>query len=59
MPMKKSRFTEEQIVFSLKQAELGTTVPEPTVRQSQHHAMLAYREHLIDFCSRLEALVLW
>lgn len=26
--MKKSRFTEEQIVFSLKQAELGTSVPE-------------------------------
>jgi len=26
--MKKSRFTEEQIVFALKQAELGTPVPE-------------------------------
>lgn len=26
--MKKSRFTEEQIAFSLKQAELGTTVAE-------------------------------
>ena len=26
--MKKSRFTEEQIVFALKQAELGTSVPE-------------------------------
>ena len=26
--MKKSRFTEEQIVFALKQAELGTHVPE-------------------------------
>ena len=24
----KSRFTEEQIVFALKQAELGTSVPE-------------------------------
>ena len=26
--MKKSRFTEEQIVFALKQAELGMSVPE-------------------------------
>ena len=26
--MKKSRFTEEQIVFALKQAEMGTSVPE-------------------------------
>ncbi len=26
--MKKSRFTEGQIVFALKQAELGTPVPE-------------------------------
>lgn len=26
--MKKSRFTKEQIVFALKQAELGTSVPE-------------------------------
>ena len=26
--MKKSRFTEEQIVFTLKQAELRTSVPE-------------------------------
>ena len=28
VPIKKSRFTEEQIVFSLKQAELGTSVPD-------------------------------
>lgn len=26
--MKKSQFPEEQIVFALKQAELGTSVPE-------------------------------
>lgn len=26
--MKKSRLTEEQIVFALKQAELGTSVPD-------------------------------
>ena len=26
--MKKSRFTEEQIAFALKQAELGTTIAE-------------------------------
>lgn len=26
--MKKSRFTEEQVVFALKQAELGTSVSE-------------------------------
>lgn len=26
--MKKSRFTEEPIVFALKQAELGTSVPD-------------------------------
>ena len=26
--MKKSRFPEEQIVFALKQAELGTSVPD-------------------------------
>ena len=26
--MKRSRYTEEQIAFALKQAELGTSVPE-------------------------------
>jgi putative transposase len=28
VPIKKSRFTEEQIAFALKQAELGTALPE-------------------------------
>ncbi|MBT9431853.1 transposase [Candidatus Sodalis endolongispinus] len=28
MPLKVSRFTEEQIAFALKQAERGTPVPE-------------------------------
>lgn len=28
MPMKKSQFTEEHIVFALKQAELVASVPE-------------------------------
>ncbi len=28
VPMKKSRFTEEQIVFALKQAELETSLPD-------------------------------
>ena len=28
MPMRKSRFTEEQIAFALKQAETGTPVLE-------------------------------
>ncbi|SCC19131.1 Transposase [Kosakonia oryziphila] len=28
VPIKKSRFTEEPIVFALKLAELGTPVPE-------------------------------
>ncbi len=31
--MKKSRFTEEQIVFALKQAGLGTPVPEVCRKQ--------------------------
>ena len=26
--MKKNRYTEEQVVYALKQAELGTAVPE-------------------------------
>lgn len=36
--MKKSRFTEEQIVFALKQAELGTPVPEVCRRLSISNA---------------------
>jgi putative transposase len=31
--MKKSRFTKEQIVFALKQAELGTSVPDVCRKQ--------------------------
>jgi len=31
--MKKSRFTEEQIVFALKRVELGTPVPEVCRKQ--------------------------
>lgn len=40
--MKKSRFTEEQIVFALTQTELGTPVPEVcrdfTLRAEAHAA---------------------
>lgn len=32
--MKKSRFTEEQMVFALKQAELETSVPEVCGKQA-------------------------
>lgn len=33
--MKKSRFTEEQIAYALKQAELGTTEPPRFFRRLQ------------------------
>ncbi|MFX4315255.1 transposase [Enterobacter sp. 63] len=36
--MKKSRFTEEQIVFALKQAELETSVPDVCRKQGIYDA---------------------
>ncbi|NCG51955.1 hypothetical protein GWK46_11630 [Serratia fonticola] len=41
--MKKSRFTEEQIVFALKQAELGTSVLSTPWHKKLGH--LRYRCH--------------
>lgn len=40
--MKKSRLTEEQIVFALKQAELGTTVPESCRKLAISDATFTY-----------------
>ena len=36
--MKRSRYTEEQIAFALKQAELGTPVPEVWRKMGMSHA---------------------
>ncbi len=47
--MNKSRFTEEQIYFALRQAELGTPVPEFCRKQGISDATF-YIYELPPFC---------
>jgi len=46
--MKKSRFTEEQIVFALKQAELGTSVPDVCRKLGMSDATLLHLNAVIS-----------
>ncbi len=53
--MKKSRFTEEQIIFALKQAELGTSVPNVCrTGYFRCHVLYMAQEIRRDFALRTE-----
>lgn len=55
--MKKSRFTEEQIVFALKQAELGTSVPDVCRKLGISPSELKHMRQLEEENMRLKKLV--